>query len=145
MFELDGVWVVHITPEAGTVKVGRRIVPLHPHILEQGFLQAVEGITGPLFYNVALRRGGSDENPQPKKVGEHIAIWVRQLGVTDTRVQPNHGWRHRFKTLARQHGFAGDVADAIQGHAPRTQGEGYGEVPISLMMEAIQRLPRYAV
>ena len=91
VFEVDGIWAVHITPEAGTVKFGRRIVPLHPHIIEQGFLEAIEGLSGPLFYNVALRRGGSDENPQPKKVGEHIAIWVRELGVTDPRVQPNHG------------------------------------------------------
>lgn len=144
VFQADGIWVVRITPEAGTVKSGMiRLVPLHPHILDQGFIQAIEKRSGPLFYNRELRRGGSDENPQPKKVGEHIAIWVRELGVADPLVQPNHGWRHRFKTLARLHGMDAEARDAIQGHVPRTEGEGYGEFPIATIYNAILHLPRY--
>lgn len=144
VFQADRIWLVRITPEAGTVKGGfARVVPLHPHILEQGFLQAIEERSGPLFYDRKLRRGGSDENPQPKKVGEHIALWVRELGVADLLVQPNHGWRHRFKTLARLHGMDAEVRDAIQGHVPRTEGEGYGEFPPAVMMKAILLLPRY--
>ena len=43
--QVDGVWTINITPEAGTVKNKEaRRVPLHPHIIEQGFLKMVEGI-----------------------------------------------------------------------------------------------------
>ncbi len=37
------------------------------------------------------------------------------------------------------------VLDAIQGHAPRTAAEGYGEVTIRIMAAVIERLPRVAV
>jgi len=44
--------VIAITPEAGTVKTGAgRVVPLHEHLLEQGFLDfVVSRRNGPLFY-----------------------------------------------------------------------------------------------
>ena len=39
VIEQDGVQAIAITPEAGTVKTGMgRVVPLHEHILGQGFL-----------------------------------------------------------------------------------------------------------
>ena len=54
------IWVVRITPEAGSVKTGRRRdVPLHPHLLEQGFPGFVLGCgVGPLFYDPARGRNG---------------------------------------------------------------------------------------
>ena len=56
---IDGeeVWVMRITPEAGTVKTGAaRDVPLHPHLVEQGFFDWVAGRPdGPLFYDPDLR------------------------------------------------------------------------------------------
>src|SRR5690606_31490877 len=44
-------WVLTITPEAVTVKDKEaREVPLHPHLVEQGFLEFVEAAPeGPLF------------------------------------------------------------------------------------------------
>jgi hypothetical protein len=44
-----------------------------------------------------------------------------------------HGLRHRFKTVGMEAGFPTRVLDAIQGHAPRTAAEGYGEVTIKTM------------
>ena len=53
VIEQDGVKVIAITPEAGTVKTGMgRVVPLHEHLIEQGFLAFVASRrNGPLFYN----------------------------------------------------------------------------------------------
>jgi hypothetical protein len=47
----EGTWVIQITPEAGTVKTGKpRTVPLHEHLLAQGFVEFVHGSgNGPLF------------------------------------------------------------------------------------------------
>jgi len=140
------IWTIYITPEAGGVKDGTaRTVALHPHLLEQGFLRAIAGKTGPLFYNPSLHRGGSEGNPQYKKVGEYLARWVREIGVDDKDVPPNHGWRHRFKTQARRVGIEAETRDAIQGHAPRTEGERYGETPIEVIWAAIRKLPRYKI
>lgn len=67
------------------------------------------------------------------------------LKITDPTVAPNHGWRHRFKTVARKAGLDAEKRDAIQGHAPRTEGENYGEVPPDVMLPEILKLPRYEV
>jgi integrase len=48
-----GITAIRITPDAGSVK-GRepRVVPLHDHLIEQGFLKFVaQRGAGPLFYN----------------------------------------------------------------------------------------------
>jgi hypothetical protein len=60
-------------------------------------------------------------------------------------VQPNHGWRHRLKTQGRDLGIDARVLDAIQGHAPRTAGEDYGDVSLKAKAAAIERLPRYSL
>lgn len=143
--EIEGVWAMRITPEAGSTKTGHsRIVALHPHLLEQGLLTIARRAGGkPIFYDPERARGGSAGNAHHKKVGERLAGWVRDLGVDDPNVQPNHGWRHLFKTLARRAGIAPEVRDAIQGHAPRSVGEAYGEWPIDVIARAIRSLPRF--
>ncbi|WPZ03070.1 DUF6538 domain-containing protein [Blastomonas marina] len=144
--EINGIWTIHITPDAGTVKNDReRTVAIHPHVLEQGFIEAIRGLEGPLFYDVSRKRAGSDANPQYKKVGERLAKWARSLGVDDPKVQPNHGWRHRFKTLARRSGLDPEIRDYIQGHKPRTEGEAYGEIDVEVTLREIKKLPRYGV
>lgn len=142
--EVDGDWAILITPEAGTVKTGQaRSVPLHPHLLEQGFPAFAKGKKGPLFYNPSAGRGGSAANPHYKKVGERLAAWVREIGVADPEVAPNHGWRHLFKSLSRQAGFADGAADAVQGHSPSTEGAKYGDWPMKALAAEIAKLPRF--
>jgi len=143
VFQVDGVWVMLITPEAGGTKDGlHRNVPIHPVILKRGFLAELEGRTGPLFYDPSRRLKPSDEVTQPRKVGEYLAAWVRKMGVDDPRVQPNHGWRHRFKSLARKYEMDNETREVIQGHAPRTEGEGYGtREHMGPMLKAISLLP----
>ncbi len=140
----SGVWAIRITPEAGSVKSGKsRTVALHPHLIEQGFVDFAHRSSGPIFYDPDRRKGGSDANPQAKKVGEHLANWVRALGVTDKRVAPNHGWRHRFKTQAREHRLMPDVVDYILGHASATVGQSYGDVSVAATLREIEQLPPY--
>lgn len=143
--EHKGFWTLHITPEAGSTKNGLpRTVALHSHLIDQGFLAVVKGKRGPIFYNPALRRDGSDAHPQYKKVGEFLARWVRKtVGVDDPNIWPNHAWRHRFKTLARVVRMDPEVRDYIQGHAHRTEGEAYGDVHPEVTRHEIEKLPRY--
>lgn len=145
--KIDGVWSIRITPEAGSTKDGKaRTVALHPHLIEQGFVEAIASIDGPIFYDPSRARNGSDENPQAKKVGEMLARWVREdVGITDREVQPNHAWRHRFKTVARDVRMPIEIRDYIQGHAARTEGEAYGEVSVKATYREIRRLPTYDV
>ncbi len=141
----QGVWMFWITPEAGRVKTDHeRYVAVHPHLIELGFLEFVKAQRpGPLFYDPARRRGGSDANPTSKKVGERLAKWVRQIGVDDRRVQPNHAWRHRFKTFARKVDMDPGTRDYIQGQVTHNEAEGYGEFPPDVLIREISKLPRF--
>jgi integrase len=85
--EQEGVKVITITPEAGTVKGGRgRVVPLHEHLIAQGFLDFVASRrTGPLFYNAPQgepRASVATKPTKPRYVSarERLATWIRGLG-----------------------------------------------------------------
>ncbi|MCX5513751.1 site-specific integrase [Kaistia algarum] len=135
--------VIHITPDAGTVKTDEaRDVPLHPHLVEQGFIDFVDRAEpGPLFLIPA--KDGDVLGPL-QGLKNRLAEFVRQV-VADPRVAPNHGWRHRFKSVCRDAGIDPGVRDAIQGHAARTVAEAYGEVSITAKANAIDKLPRYKI
>ena len=143
----EGVWLVWITPDAGSTKnESARYVALHQHLIEQGFLRFVQKSgNGPLFYDPRRRRKGSEQNPQSKKIGERIAKWVRELGVDDPNVSPNHGWRHRFKTVARKVKMDVGARDYMQGHVPATEGEAYGDFPPDVLLHEISKLPRIEI
>lgn len=148
IIEVDGITCLRITPEAGTVKDNQaRLVPVHPHLIEQGFLRvAKESGGGPIFYDPNSRRVEGDASRHFKKVGEHLAHWVREeVGIKDRSVSPNHGWRHLFKFAMLKAGVDPRVADAIQGHAPKTAGERYGSVPLETKRDAIEKLLWFSV
>lgn len=144
--EIDGVWTMLITPEAGGVKTNEaRTVPLHMHLLEQGFLEVVKGKDGPLFYDPSRARGGQ-ENRHHKKVGMFLSEWVRKkVGVADINVAPNHGWRHTFKTICREVEIDEEAADYIQGHAHKGQGRRYGSNTIPALAKQLAKFPRFEI
>ena len=77
-------------------------------------------------------------------VKNRLAEFARAV-VQDPNVAPNHGWRHRFKTIAREVGMDPHVRDTIQGHAPQTVGDAYGEVSVRAMAEAMSKVPRIII
>lgn len=136
--EVSGHWAIRITPVAGTVKnCEARLVPVHPHLIETGFLKMVDSAEdGPLFY---------EQGCKSVVVATRVGNWVREIGITDPTVQPNHAWRHLWKTRARMAGIDADARDAIQGHATRTEGEEYGEWTVGALATAMARFPRFDV
>ena len=152
VIEQDGVPAIRITPEAGTVKTGRaRVVPLHEHLVEQGLVGFARTTgKGPLFYNAPKQTAKTSDATNPRKpravkAREHLAAWVRSLGVDDPELQPNHAWRHTFKQIADRHGISERVSDWITGHSPASVGRGYGEPTLGDMAAALKKFPRYVV
>ncbi|MET4635621.1 DUF6538 domain-containing protein [Kaistia defluvii] len=136
-------WIIHISPDAGTVKTDEaRDVPLHLDLIDEGFIEFVKASkAGPLFLIPA--QDGDVLGPL-QGVKNRLGEFVREV-VDDPRVQPNHGWRHRFKSVCRDMGVDPGVRDAIQGHAARTVADEYGEVSITAKAIAIDKLPRYVI
>jgi integrase len=134
----DGFHAMKISPEAGTTKTGKaRTVPLHEHLIKHGFLAFVKANgKGPLFYNEQIQIAAPDDPTNPRKpryvkARERVAAWVRNLGVNDPELSPNHAWRHTSKAVGFRSGISERVLDAIVGHAPASVGRGYGEPTLS--------------
>lgn len=134
--------VMRITPAAGTVKAGGyRDVPLHLQLIDLGFMKFVEAAAdGPLFYP---QKKGKDPLTAAQTIAGRVSKWLQSLDVIPEGVSPNHGWRHRFKTVGREQGISDRTLDAIQGHASKTAGDNYGDVTIKARKGAIHRFPRY--
>ena len=120
--------MMRITPEAGTQKGGSfRDLAIHSHLIAQGFLGYVLACgQNPLFYDPARARKDPDPVKLSAKTSERLAAWVRSIGISDPRVQPNHAWRHRFASLTRNIGMRLDFAELAMGHAPNGASKAYG-------------------
>lgn len=148
LIEEDGVQCLRITPDAGSVKTGRyRVVPIHPQLLEMGLVEMIRALPpGPIFYGGEVRRKAADPLTRARNAGAKVGQWVRDVvKITDTRIQPNHAWRHRFKTVARDCRIDVEVRDAIQGHEDGRAASSYGDVTVKAKWAAVQRLPHYHV
>jgi integrase len=143
------IHVMKLTPEAGTIKTGKaRTVPIHAHVIEQGFLEFVRSHgNGPLFYNPIEDSGSSDplkpKRPRSVSTRQRLAEWVRKLGITDAELKPNHSWRHTFKARADRAGITERMSDYITGHAQRTVAAKYGAPTVEDMAAALEKFPRY--
>jgi len=149
--QIDGIATLRITPDAGTVKTREaRVVPIHEHLIEQGFLEFVaQHHEGPIFYkrapvhdNVAPTK---QKKPRYAQARQRLADWVRGLGVDDPALLPNHAWRHTFKQIAEEQDISDRVSDTITGHKPPTVGRGYGTPTLQRLAAALKKFPRYEV
>jgi integrase len=118
-----------------TVKTdsSRRTIPLHDDLVARGFLAYVDGLPvgGQLF---PLLRKCPD--------GYYSTNFAKRWGVClKSSARPSHGFRHTFKTLARDAGIAPEVSDAITGHAGEGVGSTYGVMLLTTMAREINRLP----
>jgi integrase len=126
-----------------------RVVPLHEHLMAQGFLTfARTKDKGPLFYDAKEGQLLADEPTNPRKpryvkTREHLAGWVRSLGISDKELQPNHAWRHTFKQIADRAGITERMSDYITGHVQRHVGATYGAPTVADMSDALKKFPRY--
>ena len=147
---IDGIPAIKITPEAGSTKLRTtRTVPVHEHLVEMGFMQFAKAAgKAPLFYNVAKAKADDVDPTNPKrpravKARERLAEWVRELGIRDPEIRPNHAWRHTFKEIGHQAKMGERVIDAICGHQQATVGRGYGLPKLPEKAAELAKFPRY--
>jgi integrase len=142
-----GHWCFVLRPELTKGKRLRR-VPVHKHLLEQGFLQYVEGrrkIGKPLFYDPTRARGGKNANPQWQKVAERLGEWIRD-SLKVAGVQPNHGWRHLWREIVRGTRMKPELCDYMCGHESKGgTGARYGKRQVPVLAKEMALFPRFKV
>jgi integrase len=142
--------IIRIAPseDGGTIKNAgsERDVPLHPAIIERGFLEFVKTRPdgGPLFY------GGRNATPRPRKseTSGHasdrainsVREWIRANGFIDPRKAPSHAFRHWFKTKCADLDISDSLVDAIQGHRRQSAADVYRHFGLAKKTEAIRKI-----
>ena len=145
----EGVWCIDINPNSDdkrTKNGGSRIVPLHRHILELGFLEYVD--EGRLLHRRSKSTRSHRVFPMliPNTDGDLSAGLSRVLGRRlkqagiSNDLQPIHGLRHTFKTNCRRLNVPEDVHDAITGHSGTSVGRGYGGVDVNTANQVVQSI-----
>lgn len=122
----------------------RRFIPVHPHLLELGFMTYVASvpIDGQLFPLLKA----SPDGYYGTNFGKRWATYLRETVELTSTASPAHGFRHTFKTLCRQVGIPEDVHDAITGHAGTSRvARDYGSMPLVRKAVEIDRFPRVTV
>ncbi|MER8552733.1 tyrosine-type recombinase/integrase [Mesorhizobium sp. M1217] len=141
--EENGIHYLDIkpAPDAGSIKeeVSERTVPLHPQLIEDGFLDFVRAKgEGPLFYGKSS--GDPTKKHASKGVSNHLGTWIRENGFTDPRKAPNHALRHWFKTEASRVGIDSRDVDKLQGHAPRNEADKYYHPDLAMKLAALKKI-----
>jgi integrase len=153
----NGTWIITISHEAGTQKrKATWSIPLHPHLIEMGFLEFVQAAEdGHLFLTPRPDRYRPDspesrtKDPQGilgplQGAKNRLREFVREV-ITRPDVQPNHGWRHRFKTVGRECRIEKIVLNAFANHEGADVSDDYGGVTMKTMLGALERMPRYEI
>lgn len=146
-----GIWCLRISRQAGPIKTAasERMVPIHPAVLERGFIAFVEGLDRHRLF-VGERTGagagpgddGEAYHPARSTV-RRLTEWLHGLGLDigrAARKDPNHAWRHWFKEQAFAAGVPEKITDAIVGHAQATTARRYGSVSLAAMARELEKI-----
>lgn len=117
-FPMEGQWFYRLTTRGlRTLKTdnGIRRVPIHPDIMEEGFMDFVKGVGPPDTTRLF-----------PKRTQAYLRSWIRgRVGITRAALKPNHGWRHLFEDKAM--GMPDGAKNYITGRTTGKSEEGYGK------------------
>lgn len=144
VMEAEGVKLLMLTPDAGTIKGGKsRHVPLHSKLIAEGFLAFVDAARGErLFPEACLNAQGKRFNARGKphsRGSEIMGELVRGLGISDVR--PSHAWRHLFVRRWRSGGASEEARDRIIGHSTGKVSERYDTtLDAPMLQEALEKL-----
>lgn len=121
---------------------GMRKVPVHPDLLELGFLDFVARRAKQDKANVRLFKEikfGADKQASTV-YSKTFARLMNKVGLTDSRLV-FHSWRHGVEDALRDAEVQPYIIDAIVGHADNTIGSKYGKgVSLAVMADAVAKM-----
>lgn len=137
------VWCIDITdtpqddalPNQIKNEASNRLVPLHPKLIELGFIDYVTGLpdqAGRVF--PSLKPIGIGQK-LTDKWGQWFSRYKRECGIAD-KAKVFHSFRHTWKTHAVDAGIPERVCRQFQGHEGKDAADKYGVAPSMRVMVA---------
>ncbi|HEX2255183.1 MAG TPA: site-specific integrase [Afifellaceae bacterium] len=138
-----GVWIIDINDEHGKqVKNNPSIrkVPIHPRLIELGFLEYVAGVQdgGRIFSSLKVYANGRLAHDVSNTFG-----WLKRNKAGFTSRSHNfHSLRHSFSDACRQAGMPAEIRESLMGHQVGNRiSSGYGEgYPLAVLAQWMARM-----
>lgn len=142
---LNRIWYFRLTNERSDQslknKQSKRLVPIHPKLIELGFIDFVKSIREAkkdrLFYQFEY----SPKNHYTHAMSMWFARYLKGLGI-EGRNKVFHSFRHTVKPYLRDAGISQEYQNAICGWSASDIGERVygGEIPIKVLYQEISKL-----
>ncbi|MGI3901388.1 MAG: hypothetical protein ACRYGP_22170 [Janthinobacterium lividum] len=142
----NGIWLFNIrsSSDGGSVKTkqSNRKIPIHSHLLSNGFIEYIATKHGPLFYRpkgIAV----ASKHPSSSVASVH-GEWIKSLaerGIDFTGKRANHSIRKWFSTHQLELDVKESITARIQGHKiPGERNTYIGKDMTLAMQAAIERM-----
>lgn len=137
----DGIHYLHVQKvdeEGNIVKSTKndnsiRMVPIHPDLIRLGLMDYVTSCGDALFPVVGASKSTL------RNFSQRWGRMREAFNIKDRR-KVFHSFRHTFKTACRKAGVTEEIHDALTGHSNKSVGRSYGEYPLSVLKEAMDRV-----
>lgn len=145
--QVDGVWVLDINADDGrklkAPEFSTRIVPIHPMLIERGFIAFAQEPRGPrVFASFILRKSANGES-YGNAASSSFARFLDKIGMPDPTLK-FHSFRHTFIDALRNAEVPYSSELAIVGHADKlnpVHGRyGSGRVKVGVLAKHLARV-----
>lgn len=146
-----GVWYLNLTDERKDQHLknpqSRRRIPIHPQILDLGFLEYINSIReasnkteeypGRVFYQLHY----SPKNHYIQAISQWFGRYLKQVGI-ESRAKVFHSYRHNVKQAMRDADIPQEFQNALAGWSGRDTGERVygGNFPIKKLNAQLSKL-----
>lgn len=144
--QVQGVWVVNINDDTAAKRLktpsSRRLVPLHPRLVELGLLDHVASLPEGFLWPEQVRVAASPARSNVDKIQKRLAYAFRKAGISDPRKTAAHSFRHtvsqRLKSIRVEDYVIAELLGHEHGHI--SVGRYGGRSDLAMLHEVLARL-----
>ena len=144
----SGIWVFDLRKRdlKGPRRVknhgSRRLVPVHPRLVEVGFLEYAERQSAWLFPD--LPHDGSESGDTTAGFSKWFGRWRRDNGFHSAEKQDFHSFRGTFKEACREAEIEEEIHDRLTGHdgspGKKVSRQNYGGASVKLLARNMEKV-----
>lgn len=147
--QVQGIWVVDINDDTAAKRLktpsSRRLVPLHPRLVELGLLDHVGTRPAGFLWPEQIRVAASPARSNVDKIQKRLAYAFRKAGISDPRKTAAHSFRHtvsqRLKSLRVEDYVIAELLGHEHGHISVGRYGGRSDLAMLHAVLARLRLP----